>query len=182
MPDAIQQFDLQILEWIRIHLQNGILDPLMVFFNYLGSAVTWIIFCILLLLIPKTRKDGLVATCGLLSGVLLANVILKNLIRRPRPCWLRPDIPLLVPSPSDYSFPSGHVMASTIFAVIMIRKHPKLASILIPANLLMVFSRMYLYVHFPSDVLFSLVTGTILGLLTCLAESKFRARYRELSC
>ena len=67
-------------------------------------------------------------------------------------------------------------MAATIFTVIMVKKHPKLAFILIPVSLLIMFSRMYLYVHFPSDVLFSLVCGTVIGMLTCAIETKAKKR------
>lgn len=176
MWDTIQQLDFQILDWIRANLHSSVLDPVMVFFTHLGSSVTWVALCIVLLLLPKTRKDAFVAGCGLLTGVLVANVILKNVVRRARPCWLRPDIPLLISSPTDYSFPSGHTMAATIFTVIMVKKHPKLAFLLIPAALLIMFSRLYLYVHFPSDVLFSLVCGTVIGVLTCAVETKVKKR------
>ena len=176
MWDAIQQLDFQVLDWIRANLRSPILDPVMVFFTHLGSSVTWVCLCIVLLFLPKTRKDAFVAGSGLLTGVLVANVILKNVVRRARPCWLRPDISLLISSPKDYSFPSGHTMAATIFTVIMVKKHPKLAFILIPVSLLIMFSRMYLYVHFPSDVLFSLVCGTVIGMLTCAIETKAKKR------
>ena len=181
MLDAIQNLDFQILDWIRANLTAPALDPVMVFFHYLGSAATWIVLCAILLILKKTRKEGFVIGCGLLSGVLVANVILKPLVRRARPCWLRPELAFAITPPSDYSFPSGHTMAATIFMTIMIKKHPKSAFVLIPFNLLIMFSRLYLYVHFPSDVLFSLVVGTILGLLTCYMEKRCNARLKALN-
>ena len=180
MLQAIQNIDFQILDWIQAHLQASFLDPVMAFFTYLGSSVTWIAVIAVLLLWKKTRKDALVSGIGLLGGVLFANVILKNLVARDRPCWIREGYPILISNPKDYAFPSGHTMAAVIFTVIMVRKHPKLAPVLVPVCLLIAFSRLYLYVHFPSDVLFSLVTGIPLGFLTLYIESRIRAR-RELA-
>jgi len=177
MFDAIQELDFRILDWIQLHLSCPVLDPVMVIFTYLGGAITWIILFAILLILRKTRKDALVSGCGVLSGLLVANVILKNVVRRARPCWIRPEITLLIDNPKDYSFPSGHTMAATIFTVIMIRKHPKLAFILVPYTFLIMFSRLYLYVHFPSDVLFSLAVGIILGLLTCFVEGRLKHQH-----
>ncbi len=179
MFDAIQNLDFQILDWIQAHLRVSFLDPVMAFFTHLGSSVIWIAVIAVLLFWQKTRRDALVAGIGQLGGLLFANVILKNLIARDRPCWIREGYPVLVDNPKDYSFPSGHTMAAVIFTVIMVRKYPKLAPVMVPGCFLIAFSRLYLYVHFPSDVLFSLVTGIPLGLLTLYIESRIRAR-REL--
>lgn len=172
MPDFIQNIDFQILDWIRANCHTVIGDRVMVVISTLCDPLMWCFYLVALLLIKKTRKDGITATCGVLTGALIVNVILKNLVARSRPCWIRPDIPLLVSVPTDYSFPSGHTMATTVFTVIMVIRHPKLGFFLIPLDLLLMFSRMYLYVHFPSDVLFSLVAGTIVGITTCILEPK----------
>ena len=172
MFDFIQDIDFQILDFIQEHFRSYWGDRVMVFFTYLGSAVVWVIFCAILLLIRKTRRDGIVASCGLLTGVLVANVIIKNIVQRARPCWIRDGFPVLIKNPKDYSFPSGHTMAATVFTVIMIKKHPRLAFVLVPIALLIAFSRLYLYVHFPSDVLFSFVTGILVGLITFHFEDK----------
>lgn len=181
MLQAIQDLDFQILDFIQTHLRFSFLDPVMAFFTHLGSSVTWIAVIALLLFWKKTRKDALVSGLGLLGGVLFANVILKNLVARDRPCWIREGFPILIDNPQDYSFPSGHTMAAVIFTVVMIRKHPKLAPVLIPVCLLIAFSRLYLYVHFPSDVFFSLVTGIPLGFLTLYIENRIRARRKPLA-
>lgn len=180
MPEAIQNIDFQILDWIRLHCHTAVGDHVMVLISFLCDPLMWVLYLAVLLLIKKTRKDGIVATCGVLTGALFANVILKNLVGRSRPCWIRPEIPLLVSVPKDYSFPSGHTMATTIFTVIMVKRHPKLGFVLIPLLLLLMFSRLYLYVHFPSDVLFSLVTGTLIGIAVCLLEPRVTKKIQSL--
>lgn len=172
MLDAIQRIDFQILDFIQAHFRCGFFDKVLPIYTILGDPLMFVFYCALLLAIKKTRKDGIVVTSGVLSGALICNVILKLLVRRDRPCWIRPDFPLLIKNPSDFSFPSGHTMAMTVFSTVLICRHPKLAWGVVPATLLLMFSRMYLYVHFPSDVLFSFAAGILVGLITVRFEEK----------
>ena len=172
MFDAITQIDFRILDYIQAHFRCGFFDRVLPIFTMFGDPLMFVLYCALLIVIRKTRKDGIVVTSAVLSGALICNVFLKLLVRRDRPCWIRPDFPLLIKNPSDYSFPSGHTMAMTAFSTVLIVRHPKLAWVLVPATFLLMFSRMYLYVHFPSDVLFSFVVGIIVGLITCRFEDK----------
>ena len=167
MFDAITKIDFQILDFIQAHFKCGFFDRVLPVFTMLGDPKMFVLYCVILIVIKKTRKDGIIVTSAVLSGALICNVFLKLLVRRDRPCWIRPDFPLLIKSPSDFSFPSGHTMAITAFSTVLIIRHPKLAWGLVPATLLMMFSRMYLFVHFPSDVLFAFVAGIIVGLITC---------------
>lgn len=179
MFSAIQNIDFQILDLIQKYVSCPFLDTFFPLYTTLGDPVFFILYCALLIAIPKTRKDGIVVSCGLLSGFLFANVLIKNFVLRSRPCWLRPDFPLLIQTPTDYSFPSGHTMAATVFTVILIYRHPKLAFGLVPAALLLMFSRLYLYVHFPSDILGGLIFGTAVGILTCLLEAEISRKWEE---
>ncbi len=172
MFDTITKIDFQILDFIQAHFRCGFFDRVLPVFTKLGDPWMFVFYCVILIVIKKTRKDGIVATSAVLSGALICNVFLKLLVRRDRPCWIRPDFPLLIKSPTDFSFPSGHTMAATAFSTVLICRHPKLAWGLVPATLLLMFSRMYLYVHFPSDVLFSFVTGILVGLITFHFEDK----------
>ena len=85
--------------------------------------------------------------------MLVGNVCLKNLIARPRPCWLDSSVRLLIADPTDYSFPSGHTLSSVIGATILTKTDRRFGDAAIPLAALIAFSRLYLYVHFPSDVL-----------------------------
>ena len=102
---------------------------------------------------------------GLLVGAIVGNVFLKNMVARPRPCWLDPSVQLLIAVPKDYSFPSGHTLASVISATILTAMKLNFAAAAIWLAALIGFSRLYLYVHFPSDVLTAAVLGLGIGLL-----------------
>lgn len=79
------------------------------------------------------------------------------------PCWIDTSVPLLIANPTDYSFPSGHTLSSVISAVILAKTDRRFGYAAIPLAVLIAFSRLYLYVHFPSDVLASAVLGIIIG-------------------
>ena len=111
---------------------------------------------------------------ALAAGVLVGNVCLKNLIARPRPCWLE-SVPLLIGNPTDYSFPSGHTLSSVIGAFMLTAANRRFGILAIPLAALIGFSRLYLYVHFPSDVLASVVIGTLIGGITVRAVKKAKA-------
>ena len=83
----------------------------------------------------------------------------------PRPCWLDPETPLLIAVPKDFSFPSGHTLSSAIGATVLTGTDWRFGWAAIPLAVLMAFSRLYLYVHFPSDVLAGAVLGVGIGLL-----------------
>ncbi len=102
-------------------------------------------------------------------GVLAGNVCLKNLIARPRPCWLDDSVFMLISVPADYSFPSGHTLASAIGATVLTKTNRKFGWAAIPAAIIIAFSRLYLFVHFPSDIL----AGAVLGI--AIGEAVYRA-------
>ena len=145
--------ELSILDWIQT-LHTPFLDKIMVFITRLGDAgIIWIVLSIVLLLIPKTRKSGAVMVAALVVDVLLCNIVLKNLVARTRPYDVNTGVHLLVAKLHDYSFPSGHTAAS--FASV---------TTLYLACLIAI-SRLYLYVHYPTDVLGGILFGVISGYL-----------------
>jgi len=111
----------------------------------------------------KYRRQGILLLCGLAAGVLVGNVFLKNFVARPRPCWLDSSVRLLIANPTDYSFPSGHTLSSVIGATILTKTDRRFGYAAIPLAALIAFSRLYLYVHFPSDVLAAAVLGVLIG-------------------
>ena len=112
-------------------------------------------------------------------GVLVGNVALKNLIARPRPCWVE-SVPLLIASPTDYSFPSGHTLSSAIAATILTKTDRRFGYAAIPLAALIAFSRLYLYVHWPSDVLAGALLGILIGNLTFLRGGRGLDRLEEM--
>ena len=120
----------------------------------------------------KYRKYGAFLLAGLAVGVLIGNLTLKPLIARPRPCWLDESVQLLIANPTDYSFPSGHTLSSVFGATVLTKANRNFGLLAIPLAALIAFSRLYLYVHFPTDILAVAVLGIGIGLVTCMIGDK----------
>ena len=166
-----ENFDLPILNWIAANLWCPFLDAVMPVITVLGDAgIFWIAIAVVLLFFPKTRKIGLGMGAALIMGLLICNCMLKPLTARIRPYDYQLEhfgvtIKLLIEAQHDFSFPSGHTIASFEAATALLLGNKKLG---IPAMILAVliaFSRLYLYVHYPTDVLTSIVLGIGIAIL-----------------
>ena len=164
-----------MLEWIGwadgaflLFLQETLrfdwLSPLIEGYTTLGDkGMMWIVISLLLLCFKRTRKAGAVALLAMLLGLLCTNVILKNLVARPRPYLVVDGLLPLMSPPDPNSFPSGHTCAAFAFAGAMCRglerRWAKAAAV--AAAVLMGFSRLYVGLHFPSDVLAGMCVGLL---------------------
>lgn len=152
-----------ILDWFQT-LHTPLLDRIAVALSTLGDGgLVWILFAAALLLFPRTRRAGLAMALALISFQVLGNWVIKPLFARPRPCDLNTAVALLVARPHGHSFPSGHTASSFACAFALWFQHSRLR---IPALLFsaaMGLSRLYLYVHFPTDVLGGMLLGLALG-------------------
>ncbi|MBQ7784015.1 MAG: phosphatase PAP2 family protein [Oscillospiraceae bacterium] len=165
MPESIQAIDFAILDFIQENLRCGFLDAVLPFITRLGNAgLIWIVIALAFTVSKKYRRLGVVMIIGLLVSLVTGNLLLKNLIARPRPFIVNEAAVLIIPPPSDYSFPSGHTFSSFISAVILSMHSKKFAAAAIPLAVVMGFSRLYLYVHFPTDVLAGMLLGIALGI------------------
>ena len=155
--------ELKILDFIQT-LHIPLLDKIMVGITSLGDAgIIWIILTVIFLVMPKTRRTGSIMLAALIVQTILCNVILKNLFARTRPYDVNTTIQLLVPKLKDFSFPSGHTSASfTIVSALYFAKDSLWKPALVLACLIAV-SRLYLYVHYPTDVIGGLVLGILSG-------------------
>ena len=158
-------FDLPILDWIAGNLRCDFLDWFMPIITVLGDAgIFWIVCAVVLILIPKQRKAGLSMGLALLMGLVICNLTMKPLFARIRPYDYQLEhfgktIQLLVSTPHDFSFPSGHTIASFEAATAIAIHNKKWGVPALVLACLIAFSRLYLYVHYPTDVLASVVLG-----------------------
>ncbi len=164
--------ELQILHWFG-SLHNPITDPIMYAFTCMGDAgILWIALALAsLIILPKRyRKVGLTMVIALIFSVIMCNGIMKNVYHRTRPFVADPTLEAtqlygIFAGIHDWSFPSGHTSASfaAALAIFMWYKREGICAIVVAA--LIAISRLYLTVHYPTDVLVSLVLGSLYGVL-----------------
>lgn len=156
--------ELNFLDLLQ-RLHSPVLDEVMCFITKLGNAGgVWIAFCAVLLFFPKTRQCGFAVALALILDAILCNVLLKPAFCRVRPCDVNNTVALLIPRPADYSFPSGHTAASfAVVAALFFSGEQKLCLSSLVLAVLIAFSRMYLYVHYPTDILGGVLVGWLTG-------------------
>ena len=171
-------FEFVILDTIA-KLHNEFLDTFLPIITSFGNAgIGWIVLSLLLLCIPKYRKAGLSMALALLFCLLIGNLTLKPLVARMRPYSYFPDMTLLIPPQKDFSFPSGHTFASFAAATALFLHHKKEGAAAYILAVVIAFSRLYLYVHFPSDVLAGLILGVASGWTAYKLVDWYRQKYR----
>lgn len=168
MLDWIQNADQTALNWIAANLRMEWLNPVAVFYTSLGNGGwIFILVSIAFLLFRNTRKAGLSTLSAMLLGLVITNLTVKPLVARLRPWMVMEELSVLIYSNDMNSFPSGHTCAAFAFAVALCvtlpQKWVKAAALIAAA--LMGFSRLYVGVHFPSDVLAGALLGSACGLL-----------------
>lgn len=165
MVRSVMNFEFAILDFIREYLSSPVMDKIMVFVTRLGDAgILWIALTLLLLCSKKHRRTGVMMAVGLCFSLLVCNMMLKPWVARLRPFQVKEGAELLIKAPRDYSFPSGHTLASVVSATVLLLREKKLGYIALVAAVLIAFSRMYLYVHFPTDILGGIILGIAAGI------------------
>ncbi len=154
-------------------IHNPILNAVMIFVTKLGDdGIMWIALGLIFLIPRKTRKMGLQVLLSMLCTYILGNLILKNAFARPRPYMVDESVTLLVPALKSFSFPSGHTMNGFTAATAMFFNNKKLG---IPALILaatIAFSRMYLFMHYPTDILGGILVGVSMAFLVNFVMQK----------
>ena len=173
-------FDLPILDWIQSTMQCAFLDKVMPLITVLGDGgAFWIACAVLMMLLKKYRKAGISAGLALIFGLIICNMYLKPVVARIRPYDFQEQmgviINLLIEKEHSLSFPSGHTIASFEAATAILLRHKKLGIAAMILAILIAFSRMYLYVHYPTDVIASVFLGIGLAFLASWIVNKVSA-------
>ena len=169
MWNALNELEAPILRTLQ-DLGTHTTDILWTAITSFGEAgIFWIALSIVLMLIPKTRKAGFTMGLALLMGVIVGNGILKNVLARPRPYDFFDDISHRLAwgeMSTDYSFPSGHTLASFEAAVGLFIHHKKWGIAALVLAFFVSISRLFLLVHYPTDVLAGAALGTVFAILS----------------
>ncbi len=162
--------DFSVLDFIQTHMRCAASDAVMPYITHLGAGgILWVLLAAVLICIKKYRRAGLTIAAALILSLIFCNGLLKNAAARMRPFDINTNVSLLIRPPSDYSFPSGHTAASFASAVsLLLCRCKRLGAAALITAALISFSRLYLYVHFPSDVL----AGALLGVIFAAAADK----------
>lgn len=172
----MQQLELWILDWIQTNLRCGALDVLMPALSWTcNHGEIWIVLAAVLLAVKRYRRQGLAVGCALTADLVLCNLILKPLVGRARPFTVQ-TVDLLIAPPGDASFPSGHTAASFAAVFALKASGSPLWKPALAVAAAMAFSRLYLYVHWPSDVLGGVLVGAVAGFAGAWAAKKLAAR------
>ena len=158
-------------------IHNPVLDEIMLFITSLGDVGWfWIATGVICLCFKKYRKMGFQLLLSMLCTLILGNVILKNVFARPRPCDIDTAVQLLISRPHGHSFPSGHSINSMAAAVAIFLNNKKLGIPALIIATLIGFSRLYLFVHFPTDVVvgFAIAALVAIGVDYALREIQIR--------
>ena len=170
------QFDLPVLDWIAANLRCPVLDFFFKYYTNLGSTAVVIGLAAILLCFKKTRKMGLSVGISLIFCGIFANLLLKPMVGRIRPYDLQESlgktVEVLIPRLTDGSLPSGHTVSTTGCAMAIFLSDKRWGSFAFVIAALVAFSRLYLYVHYLTDVLIGAALGLLFGALAHLLMKK----------
>ena len=169
----------RFLLWLQEFVRNPILDRIMITMTRLGdNGIFWIILALFFVAFKKTRRMGICCFLSMIFSYVSVNIILKNVIGRIRPYDAIEELMCIIEVQPDFSFPSGHSSISFACLTVIFLMVPKKTYAVIPAviGLLICFSRMYVGVHYPTDILGGILLGILCGLLAYFIVNKAAAR------
>lgn len=157
-------WEFTLLDWIQTNIRTPWLDTVVANFSSLGNIGTlWLILACALILYKPTRRTGIFLAIALLLETFVVDLSIKPLCNRPRPCDINTSVEMLVPRPYSASFPSGHSAEAFAVSGVLYYCHSKWFVPAVIFSGLMALSRLYLYVHFPTDVAAGILIGWLCG-------------------
>lgn len=173
----IQALDTTILLWVQEHMRSPVLNALMILITTLGNGgLIWIVISVLMMLRKKYRPVAIIALLAMACCYIINDGIIKNLIQRPRPFLEIPELVPLIARPDTFSMPSGHACSSFAAAIVFLRRMGGKGAPFLLLAAAIAFSRVYVGVHYPSDVLIGIVIGIAGG---CIFYSVFNNIFRK---
>lgn len=162
----IYKFDNYILSFVKNHVQNKYLDVLMPRITAMGDlGAIWIVIVIFLSLGNIHKKIWYIVMLTIIVSTIIGEGIIKNIVKRVRPCNKYNCSKLLIPRPLSYSFPSGHTFSSFAAAEMLSVYYPSNKFVFMAIAILIALSRLYLYVHYPTDIIAGIILGTLVSKL-----------------
>lgn len=174
----MENFEQAILRFF-IELHSPLLDKIMIFITNLGeNGEIWIALGLILLIVKKTRKAGITVLLSLIIMLLFGDLFLKNMIARTRPYYTM-EVGIIIPDPKSYSFPSGHTASSFAVAFALFKYYKKYAVVYFSAASLMAITRLYLTVHYPTDILGGIIVGFLCAEVGYLILNKIYSKFEK---
>ena len=168
--EAVTTWDASVITAIYENVHSAFLTMFFRIVTLLGEGgIFWIAVAVILLFFKKTRRSGICIGASLLIGVIVGNGIIKNVVARPRPYDAIAGIESVVSHLSDYSFPSGHSLCCFEAATALAMNRTKWAIPAYVGAVLVAVSRLFLFVHYPTDVICGALLGVLFGVLGSLA-------------
>lgn len=173
----IEQMEKAMLIFIQENLRGSFLDGVMIVSSWIGDyAIIWIALGAFLIIFRKTRKGGFDMLISMAVAAVISNLILKNILARPRPFLAIDELTLIISPLNSFSFPSGHACSSFAAATALaLTFRGKGALAFIPAAMIS-FSRIYVGIHYPSDVL----CGALIGVLVAWCIYRLTEKKNDL--
>lgn len=173
--EGLNWFDHGIMHFVQTHFHNPFTDIFFTVITFLGEAgAIWLVTALILMFTKKHRRHGVLILCAVAVTYLAGDIILKNIFQRTRPFTDFPDyLTLLIPAPGSYSFPSGHSSSSFAAACAIFYLNKKWGIAAFVLAFFIAFSRIFLFVHYPSDIIAGSLLGLICGACTVFVYKKF---------
>ena len=166
--------EIAILDLIQTIFKSPLMDRIMVLITTLGNeGILYYIILALLLVNKKTRKLGVILGISMLLNHILSNMTLKPLIARTRPFDINTAVEIIIKKPSSYSFPSGHTAQAFTTAFAFLFAKSKFTKPMFIFACIMAFTRLYLYVHYPTDIIGGIICGLVCGYIGYVLVDKF---------
>lgn len=165
----IKEIDLKTAYFFPKYYHHNFFSNLMQFITGIGDfGMIWLVLILIMSTYHKTQPLSQKMLLALLLATIIGQVTIKSIVKRKRPCHDYHDVKMLVAIPSDYSFPSGHTASSFACATTICFFYPKIGIFFIIFSFLMGFSRIYLFVHYLSDVVFGSLLGILVGIIVVM--------------